>query len=857
MSLRAHILASGAGAGELLNDASYVGGKAVGLLRLPVGWVPPFVVLTRAFRDLVLERGGVASALQALSEHEIGTFDNLLHDARDAVDNSSQTGLLLVRSNGAHEKLSDRGTYQSYSVPPARDEVANAIEAVMYSGGADMFVIVQRAVEPGLLGHLSNERRVTPDPKRWLVEGLHRGTDLQQTFVSARKSFQQVEALHARSEKEVTRELRRVASRLLHVGLGQHHCEWVWDGQRVWIVQCDDASSHQHPSNGDLDPDANSFLVSTEARAPRFDPRSELLHFRDVPPGIWSKLERPKVFSEINFPTADVYLVSGDTWADSTKRSAIVDDLSRMCQHPVVIRCDVRKGWHKDDVLLPTSKSSKKSSELAAFMDTVSAQFRAKGLAPQQWAFLPAFLVPARASAMVHSFPNAQRVRVDTLWGYPDGLLHYAHDSWFYYPQGNRITREIRFKGECLLPEGHGWITRRVGPPLDWDSVLNEDEVRTLSQWGLRLANRLNTEVQLMALARIGGERGSAACLPWHYTTFQLPQYAQALRAPSGLTGIEVVRNLADLSRLRGKSHERSIRGYHLDPDRVLLRDETFLEQAAALAASHGKPVYFEGSVLGHAYYALARAGATLIPVSTEPLDDPKVYRKLVRDQIPMIIRQAGGLARVRRIPRSEAKEMLAQKLIEEAFEVRNASGQDVAEELADVLDVVDAIRDYAGVSQAELAELREKKRSNRGGFEDLVYLQETSIRPMKIGTETRGLPLFGEDALPPTRHTARSARHTEPERVSAQNELLRFSVSLVPPSGGNEDSRLVEANPESLLRSGDSDGVRRLNVRMNVRYTGSRAEIQVIPVASGESANQMLLPFADQTEAVRSRGQM
>lgn len=142
-------------------------------------------------------------------------------------------------------------------------------------------------------------------------------------------------------------------------------------------------------------------------------------------------------------------------------------------------------------------------------MDEVATRFATMSVAPDDWAFLPAFLVPARASAMVHARPKAERVRVDANWGFPDGLSFFPHDSWFYYPAEGRTSERRRFKGVCLMPDESGWIPRTIGSPFDWDAVLDESEVKTLAKWALQLADHLSSEVQLMALARIGNTRFS------------------------------------------------------------------------------------------------------------------------------------------------------------------------------------------------------------------------------------------------------------------------------------------------------------------------------------------------------------
>jgi len=96
-------------------------------------------------------------------------------------------------------------------------------------------------------------------------------------------------------------------------------------------------------------------------------------------------------------------------------------------------------------------------------------------------------------------------------------------------------------------------------------------------------------------------------------------------------------------------------------------------------------------------------------------------YHKLVRDDIPEIIRENGETPIARVADDEEYAELLGEKLAEEAEEFRE-SGE--IEELADVLAVVDAVRERRNVSEDELRELQAQKADERGRFEERVVLE-------------------------------------------------------------------------------------------------------------------------------------
>ncbi len=99
-------------------------------------------------------------------------------------------------------------------------------------------------------------------------------------------------------------------------------------------------------------------------------------------------------------------------------------------------------------------------------------------------------------------------------------------------------------------------------------------------------------------------------------------------------------------------------------------------------------------------------------------------YRKLVRDRIPAIIKQNGGLPTVRRLPAAKVLSALKVKLGEEAGELRKAKTRDdLIAEVADVLEILDALLLRSGVSLADVRRVQREKRRKRGGFVEGLFL--------------------------------------------------------------------------------------------------------------------------------------
>lgn len=100
-------------------------------------------------------------------------------------------------------------------------------------------------------------------------------------------------------------------------------------------------------------------------------------------------------------------------------------------------------------------------------------------------------------------------------------------------------------------------------------------------------------------------------------------------------------------------------------------------------------------------------------------------YNKLVRDKIPAIIEGKGQKPVTHILDKEAYKEALLRKLHEEADECSTAqTTTELAEELADVLEVVRALGTAIGIAPDELERLRAAKETERGGFEQRIFLE-------------------------------------------------------------------------------------------------------------------------------------
>ncbi len=101
-------------------------------------------------------------------------------------------------------------------------------------------------------------------------------------------------------------------------------------------------------------------------------------------------------------------------------------------------------------------------------------------------------------------------------------------------------------------------------------------------------------------------------------------------------------------------------------------------------------------------------------------------YHKLVRDNIPDIIKNNGEIPIIRILDDEEYYKCLLLKDSEELKEVKNAkTKEEVKEELADKLEVLSHIAYYHGFTLEEIMTEANKKKAKRGGFSKKIFLED------------------------------------------------------------------------------------------------------------------------------------
>ncbi len=102
-----------------------------------------------------------------------------------------------------------------------------------------------------------------------------------------------------------------------------------------------------------------------------------------------------------------------------------------------------------------------------------------------------------------------------------------------------------------------------------------------------------------------------------------------------------------------------------------------------------------------------------------------KIYNKLVRDNIPNIIRAKGETPTVKILITEEFNKQLDQKLVEEVNEYQESGN---IEELADVVEVIYGILQQKGISLGKFERIRKSKAKKNGGFHHGIFLESVEV---------------------------------------------------------------------------------------------------------------------------------
>ncbi|NTF35081.1 nucleoside triphosphate pyrophosphohydrolase [Rhizobium skierniewicense] len=690
------------------------GRKAESLQLLPTDWVPPFF---------------------AIDSDTVGnsTATEVANDIMIQVKNLDFTKI-IIRSSSVDENLNQRGRFFSreFEAPLAEDieSYVTEISEQSVAAGSKMGLVVQKLLKVDKKGHLSNERRVSSTRNQWEVEIEY------PRFESFRVNSQRDKA--PRSDQVLTVPERRSLHRLFGV-IGSWantqfdsrvHFEWVIEGANLWIVQVD--LEDDAPDEG-IDPwSVDSFA---EHQNGALIPDSAITHWTAFCDQRFRKIESIQTFAKHtagDYP--DVFVLPAVDAANLSNNGVLAEHLRLIVGERLVCRTDVNSEARgkMQGLNLPRTDTSDPEG-VVTFIDKTSQEWLDTGLDLSCAIFIIHEYLPAITGAWADAAPGQRTVQIDALWGLPDGLQYLDHDSFEYDLKADQIVSEyIRHKAWFVAEERDGsWRRKSVRRDITRHSAISRDDVSTIARVTHELAVAANSRLRVMWFVDV--RKGNKACLfPWFAHT---PEFSDGQLFDQPSPDQSLMRSWQNFSVHKPTDLDRLPVGrlkLRLDPDAEHMRDNKLIERIADLARTEGHAVELRGSGLCHAYYLLKSFGVPVVTPHTRKhtrVRGRQTFGKLVRDKIPERIQKNGERVRYLTIGRTERKRALAAKLIEEAQEVANSTNaQDIAAELADVLEIAKSVAQLENVDWQNVEDRAQMKREQVGSFGEAKYLIETDI---------------------------------------------------------------------------------------------------------------------------------
>lgn len=822
-----------------------VGRKCFGIATLPPEWVPPFFAVNgrhAATVDTATLQKEIAAVARELGIH----------------------GQVVVRSSGVAETMRERGRLPS--AESSLEAVGTTLKALSsHSSGCvdSVHWVIQEHVTPMRQGHLSNERQYSKEKRDWVVEFETRGEA---------PSFMRVAVRRWRSGTDIPDVELKCASqfelitRLKHVALWatqlspRIHFEWVWDGRSLRLVQADLAEGERGINPYSLRPLQIPTISLTSLKL-----------FASATPDDFAqlpKLHNAGIYRALGYDMPDFFVLrSPETFRGllaGRVSEALDHDLKELTKRPLIIRTDGTAIPSEKHEMLPRSDELRSAADAHRWLvEKFAPAIKANELEGAQLSLIAHHFIPSVAAAWARAEPGKRMVRIESLWGLPEGLYWYSHDTFEVDTQDNSVEKvdefpvykKLRFKGTFIAPDSTGrWIPYQSKVPFDWArSVKRSAWLREIAATTRRVADSESYPVVLMWFIDNDPRATKHPVLPWYHTQSRIDAPTAAPRRKLTVAADFRVETAQDWEELKARvgSGVRIERIVIEPKDAALVRNQKFVEAIAEFAANHHIVVELAGGVLSHAYYMLQRGGAQVECIDLFGANEEVIeYNKLVRDKIPALIQGGGEDVEVVQLRGDALLAALRQKLVEEAFEAVDAKSPDeLLGELADVQEVIQGISSAIAVSAEQLQDERTRKAKKRGGFEAGVMLKRTSMpRSLSPQQNSPTQRLTVESNLSPTLTiqepnaipTMPTYRRADVRTIDQKRErLLTFETEV---------NKLGSTKASTGFSFPFDDGTRRFTVSVELTRNRSllRGTVRIHPEEDRKNESQLKLGFEE-----------
>lgn len=670
-------------------DKKIAGQKAIGLSEIPTAWRLPFFVISKEIAEHFM--------LLAKEKEQTNFCKKVCQYITECLtifDNSTKK--IILRSSGEIEGMNERGKYDS--LESEVDKLEENFLSLLRDLKQPIAYVVQPYLERCILGHLSNERRMSEFSRDWIVE--YEGIERAPYNIGIRKWRTEFECnklindhLSCSKISDIKEQLRKVAYFYCQCKRKKRfHLEFVWSKSRIYLVQKDHETENKNACN----PKSYNILVhNTKA----LDNMKVFKKITQEHANNFKKVQNVMTYKDLNLATAPLYILDDmqviKEMSEGHFNRDVQHDFSLFKDKSIVIRTDICSNEHNDAILLP------RSSELRCYNDIT--RWCKKNLKEiicyKKAAMLIHVFIPSISAAFSYSEPNNRIVTIQALWGLPEGLYYNSHDT-FLLDTGSKDAKHIQqdkiiinsikkdYKAVYITPDSEGkWTEKAIKPPCDWQCSITEDQAKYIALGSRLIAQKTNKPVSIMWFVGIDKNYYQADCIPWYHEIFEQDIISHRYRKNYYSEKEIVISSEQDLDNYK---NDKNIRTITIHPkDDKTLRDKTFIQKVGKFAKERSLTIFLEGTILAHPVYVLSSMGVKILAKKNKELIERYYFNKLVRDKIPEKI-----TSNMEQIICYKAKEnflirYLKEKLLEETFEIYDASEKNIVEEIADTYEVL------------------------------------------------------------------------------------------------------------------------------------------------------------------------
>ena len=721
----------------------FVGEKAFGVSSLPAKWTLPFFVISdKLFEDYSKKRD----------------FENLVAQWHTVVNiAASRCGIavddqIIVRSNARSEGLAERGKFISVegSFQEWPQLVKRCFDDSLEQEGSEnvhMPVIVQRRVAVLSSGHISNERRVAEEIRDWKGEIE---TAIPRVFSVPLRNWRKKIKVEGYLDSPLMCPRDKIIKDVLSIpctwATNQQlrvHFEWVYDGNYIYLVQADEdiTTDGINPMGSSRDK-----LATEEVTDAGFPYCVHLLKAEDTDRyQEYAKIQNPLLYHRIEQSTAPLYILDDDVTLKALTKGILTEELEKdlrvLTSHSLVIRTDIATNNKEERQLLPRTNGIRDVATAKKWL----CESYAKLSKHPSWKpiFIMHNYIPAFSSAFAYASPGDKIVRVEALWGLPDGLYYYSHDKYLIDTKDSDTTKIVRddfdiisfknYKKYFVFPiEDDKWEVQSLAPPYDWKPAIpDKNWIAEIAFVTRQISETERKSVSVMWFVGVDYSIYGCHVFPWYHEPFEYNEEQTTPRNKLSFERTFAIHTLQELEQLEKMAQRpnRSVRNIQIRPTDInILRDRSVIDRIGNAAKALGANILLEGGILSHAYYQLVRTGAKVEVRYTFEKKRSLEFNKLVRDKIPEKIQRNGEEAVTAQLDKNILSQLLKRKLVEEALEVLDSEDdENLMVELADVLEVLDGILSQHQINIQTILDQKKKKREKTGGFEKGIYLKKTS----------------------------------------------------------------------------------------------------------------------------------